>query len=328
MGNEMSASPSTGAQPKRTIFTTSARPMKIGVIVGLGEGEMGERTPRYRDIENMAHAAEQSGFDSFWVADHLLFRMPDQPELGTWEAFTFLSALAATTSRIVLGPLVACTSFRNPALLAKMADSLDEISNGRFILGLGAGWHQPEYTAFGYPFDHLASRFEEALKILVPLLREGEVDFAGQYYTARDCFLRPRGPTPSGPPIWIGAKQPRMLQLSAQYADGFNTVWHRTPDKAAPRLEDFRQACAERGRDVATVELSVGTLAHILAPGESSKEDAQGLVGEAEAVAEGLAAFAALGTQHLIVIISPEDIRGIERFGKVIELLDQRLQPR
>ena len=323
----MTESAPLGAAPKRTIFTTSARQMQLGVIVGLGEGEMGERTPRYRDIENMARAAEQSGFDSFWVADHLLVRMPDQPEVGTWEAFTFLSALAATTSRILLGPLVACTSFRNPALLAKMADGLDEISNGRFILGLGAGWHQPEYTAFGYPFDHLAGRFEEALKIIVPLLREGAVDFEGQYYTARDCFLRPRGPTPNGPPIWIGAKQPRMLQLSAQYADGFNTVWHRTPETAAPRLDDFRQACAKQGRDVATVDLSIGTLAHILAPGETRKADEKGIVGEAEEVAEGLAAFAALGVQHLIIIITPEDISGIERFGKVIELLDERLPP-
>ncbi len=134
--------------------------------------------------------------------------MPEEGEVGQWESLTFLSALAAVTSRIQLGPMVAATSFRNPALTAKMADSIDEISNGRFIMGLGAGWHEPEYTAFGYPFDHLASRFEEALRIIVPLLRESKVDFAGEYYTASDAVLRPRGPSPKGPPILIGRATP------------------------------------------------------------------------------------------------------------------------
>jgi alkanesulfonate monooxygenase SsuD/methylene tetrahydromethanopterin reductase-like flavin-dependent oxidoreductase (luciferase family) len=148
--------------------------MKLGITLGIEEGSLQGRTPTFRDIQAMAQAAEQAGFDSLWVADHLIYRFPSREEEGTWEAFTMLSALAAVTKTIALGPLVACTSFRSPALLAKMADTLDEISGGRFILGLGAGWHQPEYEAFGYPFDHLASRFEEALQVIVPLLREGK----------------------------------------------------------------------------------------------------------------------------------------------------------
>src|SRR5262249_29223461 len=164
------------------------RQMRIGVITDLSEDGWDGRTPRYKEIEAQARAAEAAGLDSFWLADHLLYRRTEQvaiDEMGCWEAFTFLSALAAATAHIQLGPLVAATSFRNRALLAKMADSLDEISGGRFILGLGAGWHQPEYDAFGYPFDHRAGRFEEALQVIVPLLREGRVDFAGHYYTAR-----------------------------------------------------------------------------------------------------------------------------------------------
>jgi probable F420-dependent oxidoreductase len=300
--------------------------MKIGVMPSLGERSLGAeaphgQTPHFRDIQEMAQVAEDVGFDSYWLADHLLYRFPDSGESGAWEVFTFLSGVAATTKRIQLGPLVACTSFRNPALLAKMADALDEISEGRFILGLGAGWHQPEYDAFGFPFDHKASRFEEALKIIIPLLREGHVDFKGEYYEARDCALRPRGPSRNGPPIWIGAHRPRMLRLIAQYADAFNTVWHKTADKVEQAYQPMLEACAEVGRDPATLTLTAGTFAHILAPGEARPDDATGICGSPEEVAVAMRGFAAVGVRHLVVIVSPEDVRGIERFGKVIELL-------
>jgi alkanesulfonate monooxygenase SsuD/methylene tetrahydromethanopterin reductase-like flavin-dependent oxidoreductase (luciferase family) len=305
--------------------------MRLGVILGTGEGDLDGQTVRYRDVLALTQAAEQIGLDSLWLADHLLARMPNEPEQGVWDVFTFLSALAVQTQKILLGPLVACTSFRNPGLLAKIAVGLDELSEGRFILGLGAGWHEPEYTAFGYPFDHRAARFEEALQIIVPLLREGKVDFQGQYYSAPDCFLRPRGPSPKGPPIWIGAWKARMLHLTARYADGFNTVWHEWPAGAVPQLDAFRQACAEVGRDPATAELTVGTFADLFAPGEASKneariDDEKHIAGSAEEVAEALAGFADIGTQHLIVILDPPDLRGIERFARVVELLDQRLR--
>ena len=302
--------------------------MKIGVMPSMGENSLGAeaphgRTPRFRDIQEMAQVAEQVGFDSFWLADHLLYRFPDLGVNGAWEVFTFLSGVAATTKRIQLGPLVACTSFRNPALLAKMADALDEISDGRFILGLGAGWHQPEYDAFGYPFDHRAARFEEALKIIVPLLREGHVDFKGEYYEARDCELRPRGPSRNGPPIWIGARQPRMLRLVAQYADAWNTVWHKTADKVAAVYPTMVEACQAEGRDPATLALTAGTMARILAPGETHPEDETGICGSPEEVAEAISAFAAVGVKHLVVVVSPEDVSGVERFSKVLELLNK-----
>jgi alkanesulfonate monooxygenase SsuD/methylene tetrahydromethanopterin reductase-like flavin-dependent oxidoreductase (luciferase family) len=139
---------------------TSFPHMKLGLALDMDEDSLQGASPTFRDLHAMAQAAEQVGFDSLWLADHLIFRFPWREEHGTWEAFTMLGALAAVTRRVVLGPLVACTSFRDPALLAKMADTLGEISGGRFILGLGAGWHQPEYEAFGYPFDHLSDRFK------------------------------------------------------------------------------------------------------------------------------------------------------------------------
>jgi alkanesulfonate monooxygenase SsuD/methylene tetrahydromethanopterin reductase-like flavin-dependent oxidoreductase (luciferase family) len=298
--------------------------MRLGVIADIDEGAHDGRTPRYRDIQAMAQLAEQVGLDSFWVADHLLMRRSqhvDVDEKGTWESFTFLSALAAATSRIQLGPLVAATSFRNPTLLAKMADALDEISDGRFILGLGSGWHEPEYLAFGYPFDHLASRFDEALRIIRPLLREGRVDFAGQYYQARDCVLRPRGPTSGGPRLLIGAKRPRMLELVARDADAWNTAWHRSPDTIPAAVENLRVACEKIGRDSASIELTAGTLAHVYAAGEVRKADERVIAGSPEEVAEGLRGFAAVGVQHLIVIPEPPDQRGVERLGRVAELL-------
>src|SRR5215470_4936524 len=228
---------------------TSEQHMKIGIVLDTDEGSLEGRTPTFRDLQTMAQVAEQVGLDSLWLSDHLIYRFPGQDESAPWEAFSMLSALAAVTTRILLGPLVACTSFRPPALLAKMADTLDEISTGRFILGLGAGWHQPEYEAFGYPFDHLAGRFEEALQVIVPLLREGQVDFHGHYYQVHNCVLRPRGPSPSGPPLWIGAQGPRMLQLAARYADGWNTAWHSDSTSVKQRCHEVKSACQAVGRD-------------------------------------------------------------------------------
>src|SRR5690242_1753267 len=204
--------------------TAEQRKMTLGLLPGLDENGHDGATPRYKTIQRMAQEAEDAGLDTFWLADHFFYEeAPDKPRIGQWEAFTFLSALAAATSRIALGPLVACTSFRNPALLAKMADALDEISNGRFILGLGCGWNEPEYTMFGWPFDHRVGRFEEAMAIIAPLLREGRADFHGDYYEATDAVLRPRGPSPQGPPLMIGGTRPRMLRLTARYADIYNT---------------------------------------------------------------------------------------------------------
>ena len=186
--------------------------MKLGLMLQVGGGALeGGKTPRWPDLRDMALAADAVGFDTLFVPDHLLFRqsptdnaiqveMPAGKARGAWEAWTVLCALAAATSHIELGPFVACNSFRTPALLAKMAVTLDEVSDGRLVLGIGAGWHEPEYHAFGYPYDYRVGRFEEALQIIAPLLREGRVDFEGRYYQARDCEIAPRGPRPAGPP--------------------------------------------------------------------------------------------------------------------------------
>src|ERR1700676_211924 len=301
------------------IQNTPQQPMKIGIVLDISEGSFEGRTPTFQDLQSMAQAAEQNGLDSLWLADHLIYRFPEQEELAPWEAFTMLSALAAVTTRIESGTMVACTSFRPPAMLAKMADTLDEISRGRFILGLGAGWHQPEYDAFGYPFDHLAGRFDEALQVIVPLLREGHVDFHGQYYQVNNCVLRPRGPSKSGPPILIGAKRPRMLQLVARYADAWNTAWHTDPAVVQARYEQLRTACAEVGRDPATITLTVGSSVR-LQPAED-REAERAITGSPEDIARQLHAFAGIGVAHLIVALEPLTPETIEQFARIAELV-------
>jgi alkanesulfonate monooxygenase SsuD/methylene tetrahydromethanopterin reductase-like flavin-dependent oxidoreductase (luciferase family) len=277
--------------------------VKIGLMLPIAETDEGA-VPRYREIREAALAAERDGFDSVWLADHLLYRWEEQPARGIWEAWTLLSALAEATDRIELGALVMCTAFRNPALLAKMADALDEVSEGRLTLGLGAGWHEPEFTAFGYPFDHLASRFEEALRIIAPLLRTGAVDFQGAYERAVDCVSLPRGPRPGGPPILIGAFRPRMLRLTAEFADAWNTCWLAKADELPDKVAPLHTACADVGRDPATLAITVGQM--VTFPGlTAGMNDAERLgkyeFADAGALVAEFHAFAAQGVSHLIV---------------------------
>jgi probable F420-dependent oxidoreductase len=293
--------------------------VKIGVALPVTEDDEG-RTAGYAEMRALALRAEEVGFDSVWVYDHLLYRFPDAPTRGVWEAWTILSALAEATSRVELGTLVLCTGFRNPALLAKMADALEEVSGGRLILGLGAGWHEPEYDAFGYPFDHRASRFEEAIRIIKPLLRTGEVDFDGEYSRARDCVSRPRGPRPGGPPILVGTGGPRMLRLTAKYADAWNTCWLGRPTKLAERRSALEAACAEEGRDPATLEVTVGVLVDYgeRGPGEEPVDPERALSGSAAEVAAGLREYAALGVGHVICAASPNTAASHERLADAL----------
>src|SRR5262249_105413 len=156
----------------------SERPLKVGLCLPTFEGWFGGATAGWSDLLSLAQQAEASGFDSLWVPDHLTYEWPPgEASHGVWEAWSLLGALAAGTTRVELGPMVSCTAFRNPALLAKMAEAVDEISGGRLTLGLGPGYHQREFDAFGFPFDHLVGRFEEALEIVAGLLRDGGVDY-------------------------------------------------------------------------------------------------------------------------------------------------------
>jgi alkanesulfonate monooxygenase SsuD/methylene tetrahydromethanopterin reductase-like flavin-dependent oxidoreductase (luciferase family) len=280
--------------------------VKVGILLPIAETDSGTIL-RYSNIRDAALQAERDRFDSIWIADHLLFQWNGQRR-GIWESWTLLSALAEATTRIELGALVMCTAFRNPALLAKMADAVDEVSEGRLTLGLGAGWHEPEFSAFGYPFDHLASRFEDALRIIAPLVRAGVVDYQGVYERAVDCVSLPRGPRPNGPPILIGASRPRMLRLTAELADAWNTCWLGRAVELPERREKLDVACSDVGRDPATLDVTVG---QILTTPESKKDRDEADSGarfefaSVEALADEWRGFEEQGVAHLIVWPQP-----------------------
>ncbi|MGR4880401.1 LLM class flavin-dependent oxidoreductase [Streptomyces sp. LARHCF249] len=280
--------------------------MKIGLVLPLSEYPSGQ--PSYAQIRSLALQAEDSGFDSLWVFDHLLFRGDDGTSEGIWESWTVLAALAEATERVELGSLVTCTAFRNPAVLAKMAVTLDEVSRGRLILGLGSGWHVPEFEAFGVPFDHRVDRFEEALQIIVPLLRTGRADFTGRHHWVRSGELRPRGPRPGGPPVLVAAHRPRMMALAARYADLWNSCWFGSPSGAVEVLSRVRESCLREGRDPATLGVTLGV--NVSVEGEDGRggeapPGADVLTGSPREVARGLRRYEALGVSHLVLNLNP-----------------------
>jgi alkanesulfonate monooxygenase SsuD/methylene tetrahydromethanopterin reductase-like flavin-dependent oxidoreductase (luciferase family) len=311
------------------------RPLKLGIFLDPFEGVDDEQvTPakRWAELQALARRAETLGFDSLWVPDHLLFRWQEEagPTQGVWEAWSILAALAAVTERVELGTLVLCTAFRNPALVAKMADTVDEISGGRLILGLGAGYHKPEFSAFGYPYDHRIGRFEEALTIITTLLREGQIDFTGSYYQARDCELRPRGPCPGGPPILVAGgvpAGPRMLRLGAERANLWNDwlVWGRSwPDAVPPLRQRLDEACVGVGRDPASLERTATILVSFGTeqPGDGSAAE-QPLFGTPEALAEAFRGFAQAGISHLQLVLTPGTEASLEALAPALDLLDR-----
>lgn len=227
------------------------------------------------------------------------------------------------TERVEVGALVSCTGFRNPALLAKMATTVDEISNGRLILGLGAGWHEPEYSAFGYPFEHRVSRFAEALAIIHGLLRQGQIDFTGVYYQARGCELRPLGPRPHGIPILVGGNGARMLQLAAQYADLTNG-WLVGQDVAAalpPHQANVDAACLAVGREPQMLARTVTVEINIL--GKDGGVFGKALTGPPEVIAAALYELAQAGIAHVQVVLHPLRLASVEAFAPVLEFLDR-----
>ena len=243
---------------------------------------------------------------------------------GTWDAWAVLAALAAATTRIELGTMVACTAYQNPARLARLVDTIDEISGGRLVAGLGAGDHWSEFLRFGVPIERPVARFEEALRIIVPLLREGRVDFGGEFYAARDCELSPRG-RPGGPPILIGAlgSGPRMLRLVATYADVWNGWYAFDDEPALPNLEiqqaKVTEACVVHGRDPLTLGRSAGV--SVALPG--AEGSGASLRGTHEEIAAQLLAIAATGITHVQVVASPLGPAGVEGMARVIEHLDR-----
>jgi probable F420-dependent oxidoreductase len=246
--------------------------------------------------------------------DHFFYKPPSGPIDGQLEAWTIVSALAAATERVEIGTLVLCSSFRDPSLVAKMAATADEVSGGRLILGLGAGWHDAEYEAFGFPKDHRVERFGEALRIVRPLLRGETVTFEGEYFTTRDAVLEP--PPSRDIPILVAAFGPRMLRLTARYADSWNTAWFGAPDeRLRERMDALDAALEAEGRDPATLERTVGIEVRdpeTARPAEQDGDD-RAFDGSVDELAEALGAYDELGIGHLIVVLQPMTEASLER---------------
>ncbi|WP_158564047.1 LLM class flavin-dependent oxidoreductase [Jiangella anatolica] len=306
------------------------RPVKVGLLLPHLEGSYLGGTARWADLATLARTAEDAGFDSLWLADHLLYRIPDVPQFGVTECWSLMAALAAVTNRVELGTLVTVTPWRNPGLFAKMVDAVEEISDGRVILGLGAGSHEPEFPAFGYDsWDHKVSRFEEEIGIIHTLLRTGRIDHQGRFHTLRDCELRPRGPRPGGPPIMVGAVKPRMLRILATYADEWNLPWHQTVEELVAATPKGDEACAAAGRDPATLKksacLQVDLPDAAAWPGHELLRSGRrrAIRGEPADVAETLRGYAAAGVSHIQVWLDPNTVDGIEWFAAVLADLDR-----
>jgi alkanesulfonate monooxygenase SsuD/methylene tetrahydromethanopterin reductase-like flavin-dependent oxidoreductase (luciferase family) len=297
--------------------------MKIGLMLPLSADE----TSGFGEIRAMALAAEEGGLDSVWGADHLIFH-DDGTTTGIHESWTVLTAVAALTSRVEIGPLVLALPFRNPALTAKMAAELDEVSGGRLILGLGCGWHEPEFTAFGYPFDHRVSRFAEGLEILVPLLHGERVTFEGRYHHAVDAELIPRLARPGGPPILIAGKQPRMLELVARHADQWNAAWYGVPaeaDDLRVRLANLDRALEAASRDPASLALTAG----IFVAFDDAAPDApeRAIRGTTHEITDALAGYAELGMSHLITHVFPRTADAVRRLAEAAAVARDRIGP-
>jgi alkanesulfonate monooxygenase SsuD/methylene tetrahydromethanopterin reductase-like flavin-dependent oxidoreductase (luciferase family) len=272
-------------------------------------------------MRDLAVVAEQTGRDSIWVADHLLFASADGQTRGAWESLSMLAALAETTRKMELGPLVMCTPFRNPGLIAWMANTLDEISGGRFVLGMGAGWHEPEFSAFGFEFDHRVSLFADSLEVVVPLVREGRVAYEGRWAKG-NAELRPPGPRPNGPPILIAGSRPRMMSLIARWADRWNSVWYGLPtEEFHEERANLEEACRHIGRDAMHIEVSAGIVVQPQSVTRQNGPDA--LAGTVEQIAEGLGAWRDEGVDEVMCRLEPPSAEMIETIGQAVSMLDQ-----
>ena len=272
----------------------------------------------------MARAAEEVGFDSIWLGDHLLYRDGDEPERGPWEVWTMLGALAAATERVELGPLVACTAFHPPGLIAKMTVTLAEVSAGRFVLGLGAGWNEPEFRAFGLPYDHRVSRFEEAFTIIRGLLEGERVTLSGRFFQADDLVLLPRPTTQ--PRLVIGSNGPRMLAATLPHVDAWNTWFDSYGNSAegfASLNEEITAAARDAGRDPDEIERSACVLVAVEgATGERWwGEEVEPVTGARDGIAAALRELHEAGADEIIIVADPITEGSIRELGEVVSLL-------
>lgn len=299
----------------------------IGLVLPMMEDPQSGEKPSWVTIKRIAQRAETIGFDTVWVADELLWRVPDewgwQGPRGFWEGVSMAGAVAASTSTIAVGSGVLSAAKRNPGITVKIAETLDEISGGRFIFGLGAG-HPADFgqgAAFGLPEDKTVSRYQEALeKIIVPALRGEIVSWEGRYHRAHELEIRPRGPRPGRIPLMLGAHGPRSMRLAAKHADIWAcfVVESAQPESFEPMLDRLEEACADVGRDPATLERSVGVTIETT---DEPTADAWKITGPVSEIAETLARFEGIGMTRVDLMVEPATEGGLDSAEAVLNLL-------
>lgn len=301
------------------------RPLKIGVQLP----EVERRVP-WPELIAMTQAAERVGFDSAWLGDHLIYDLPDGTPRGPWEVYTSVAALSAVTTRLQLGTLVSSLGFHDPAMIAKMSATIDAISGGRFVLGVGSGWNEREYCAYGLPFDRRVDRFEEAFDLVRRLLAGETVTHSGTYYSLDRCVIDPPPTRPGGPVLMLGSNSPRMASIGLPHVDSWNVWWSifgNTPEGFAEVVGDMRARAAAVGRDPDAVEATACVYVQVpggvgRTMGDPSMARIAPLRGDPHELAEQLAAFGAAGASHLMLVVDPITQDAIEWLGQVLAVLD------
>lgn len=286
----------------------SKRDMSFGLMLPVREGTMGGETPSFTDLVQISTTARDAGFEALWFGDHLSYEQ-DGETVGTWEAWTLMAGLANAVPNINLGPLVTSAGYRNPGVIAKMSEMIDEISSGHFILGMGAGWAKPEYDQFGIPYDYRASRFEDSMQIIHDLLRTGESTHAGDWHQTENAINSLRGPRPNEIPILIGSNGDRLVHSVAQYADAWNSDWQQSPDDYPPLINKLDAACEEIGRDPESL-IKTGS---VRCSADTPSDEIQ----------RYLHAVRDLGIRHLVIGLEPRTNDAVTRFAEEIDRFDR-----
>jgi alkanesulfonate monooxygenase SsuD/methylene tetrahydromethanopterin reductase-like flavin-dependent oxidoreductase (luciferase family) len=297
----------------------------MGLVLPMFESPQSGDKPPWATIVAMARRAEAIGFDTVWIPDELLWRVPSWPgPRGWWECMSMAGAVSASTSTITVGTWVASALHRNPGLTVKSAETLDEISNGRFLLGLGAGHAGDQGATFGYPEDKTVSRYEEALEIIVPALRGETVSQDGKYHRARQLEIRPRGPRPGRIPLMLGGHGPRTMRLAAQYADIWSAFATESslPKWFEPMLGQIEEACLGEGRDPGTLGRSIGVFVEPTDE-RSAEDDGFGvpIAGSPAEIAETISQFGEIGVTRVELILWPGNEESLEAVEPAIRLL-------
>ncbi len=294
---------------------------EIGLVVPVAQFGPDRETPRWATIREWALQAETIGFDTVWVADELLWRTEDGPPRGVWEGVAIAGAVAAITSNVKVGTWVLSALHRNAGITAKVGETLDEISGGRFVFGLGAGHAWPgQAHAFGLPEDHIFDRFDEALLVIVPLLREGYANVEGSWHSARDLPQQPVGPRRNRIPLLIGGNGPKGQRHAALHADIWSGYAEERAhvDELGPRLATLDAICAEIGRDPATIGRSAGVSVNATLPAGARPEV---ISGSPEEIADAVRTFRDAGYTQLEMMLGPGTMAGLEAVAPAIELL-------